>query len=47
MGEREEMAARDAWQVGGLRSVVENHPDCVMAFLPAGKERHRSRQVQE
>jgi hypothetical protein len=26
MGEREEMAARDAWQVGVFRSVVENPP---------------------
>lgn len=44
MGEKEEMGAKDSWQVGASHLIVETHPD---SFLRAGEERSRSCQTQE
>ena len=47
MGEKEEMAARDAWQVGTPTEWSRTRSECVIAFPRTGEEGCRSYQVQE
>ena len=47
MGEKEEMAARDIWQVGNSCSIPKTLFDCALTLFCTGEERRRSSQTHE